>query len=440
MTNLKITSDAGDAGSTAKPQADQSTFAGANHPLSKESAQQTAKSSPKAVATDVAPSSEPSTKVNPDDFTGAVEVVTDSSGKTKEVPLTKDKLSAGDHTIEFENGRQFVVHVPQDAGKAELPVMFVISPSVNPTGSSHPNASQFETQTGMNQYADQDKFVAVYAVPQEHLLGQNSKTPAFAWNAPGSGINNSDQKLAGYNDENYINAIVGLVPQLTNADSTHKDWGAIGFSQGGMFLNQLVHDEPNLFPTVGLVGSSMETNHDYSTAQGNAKNVMIENLHGDGITLPYPEDETFKFKAEKAFADGLNLSTPTPPGDLPEGDGIKFAEQESPLGAIDNRDQNPHIMENLYEQNLKSLGSYSEQAQTLKSLPGGKKDQLESYTSNASPNSLNIVDLGTAPHAYPGPDHGVDVSAATPYPDFDTSAFFANLFDKYNQSEKQLKQ
>lgn len=440
MTNPQNTGDSSDARTKTQPQGDQSAFNGSNHPLSKESTEKTAKTPSKSQASDATPSNASPSKAGPGDFSGAVEVVTDSTGKTKEVPFSKDKLTSGDHTIEFKNGRQFVIHVPPNDGKTELPVMFVISPSVNPQSGSHPNAAEFETQTGMNQYADQDKFITVYAVPEEHLLGQGSKTPAYAWNAPGTGINNSDQKLAGYNDEDYMKAIVGLVPQLTNADPTHKDWGAIGFSQGGMFLNQLVHDDPNLFPTVGLVGTTMETNHDYSTAAGNAKNVLIENLHGDGITLPFPEDETLKFKGEKLLVDSLNLSSyPTPKGDLPEGEGIKFAEKESPLGGIDNRDQNPHIMEDLYEHNLMSSGAISQQTQTLKSLPNGKKDQLETFTSKTSPNSLEIVDLGTAGHSWPGPDHGVDVSAVTPYPDFNTSSFFAGIFEKYNQAEKTQK-
>jgi hypothetical protein len=335
------------------------------------------------------------------------------------------------------------VHVPPNDGKTKMPVMFVISPSIEtPSKDSQGrnfDAKNFEPETGMNQYADQDKFVTVYALPENHKLGAGSLKDAEAWNAPGAGIDNDDVKLNGYNDEDYIKSIANMMPQLANVDSSHKDWGAIAFSQGGMFLNQLSHDEPNLFPSVGLVGTTMETNHDYSTAQGNAKNVLIENLDGDQSTLPMPGSGSLGYDLKSALVNSLNFQDPRTwfegKSNPPDGDGLTLAKMVDPLGAIDNRDQDPRLQESLYMHDLSELGPYTQQSVNVPT-PGDQsaKNTETKYTSNGSDGSLEIVDLPDAQHSYPGPDHGIRVNATPQYLYFNTSQEFANLFEQYNQT------
>jgi poly(3-hydroxybutyrate) depolymerase len=107
----------------------------------------------------------------------ALEVITDKSGHTTDQAISK--LSSGDHTIQLPGGRQFMVHVPENDGKTPLPVMMVFS------GSAHIkyDPKDFAAETGMSKAADdpQHKFIAVYALPKEHLLGTDSTTPAYAW-------------------------------------------------------------------------------------------------------------------------------------------------------------------------------------------------------------------------------------------------------------------
>jgi poly(3-hydroxybutyrate) depolymerase len=410
---------------------------GANHPLAQQVDARMSQAGDKSV---VAPTPAPGPTGYLNDFSTAREVVTDASGQTTERPIN-GQLAPGDHTLQFENGRQFVVHVPQNDGKTEMPVMFVIAPSVH-TNQGY-DAKNFEYETGMNQYADKDKFIVVYADDANHLLGKSSQQKAEAWNAPGTGINDGDLKLAGYNDENYINSIAAMMPQLANVDSSHKDWGALAFSQGGMFLNELQHSNPNLFPTVGLVGSTFQDGYDYSTAAGNSANVMLVNLHGDGVTLPFPNEESGQYRLEKAAAEALNDATD--PRDifssrLPDGEGTKIAERKDPLGGIDNREQNPQRQEDFYIHAIQLTGNVNEQVQELPTpVASAMKDAVTSYTVPGSDHKLSVVDLATAQHSYPGPDNGLHVNSTPQYVEFDTSKFFAEQFVEYNAAEKNKK-
>src|ERR1700727_713768 len=99
----------------------------------------------------------------------AVEVVTSPDGTTQQKPLSK--LSAGDHTIQLGDGRQFLVHVPQTESTAELPAVFVISGSAEPQY----DAKDFAPESGMSGVADEDPkhpFVVVYPVAKKHDIGQ----------------------------------------------------------------------------------------------------------------------------------------------------------------------------------------------------------------------------------------------------------------------------
>jgi poly(3-hydroxybutyrate) depolymerase len=396
------------------------SLAGAHHPLAK--------------PPETGAPGKPATAPVSSEFQQAREVITDSSGKAKEVPLSPEKLSSGDHTIQLSDGRQFIMHVPPKTGNSSLPVMFVIAPSVNSANGF--KAASFKGETGMDQYADQHKFIAVYALPKEHLLGVDSKQKSYAWTAPGSGIDAEDRKAAGYNDVNYIKAIAALLPQLAKVDSSHKNWGAIGFSQGGIFLNQLVHELPDLFPTVGLVGSTVEDGHDYTPAAGNAKNTMIVNLHGDGVTLPAPEDKwSWQYTAEVAAKNLLSHLTVDNIGQrLSKWIAERFI---NPLGAIDSVDQDPRRQEQLYLAQAAASGALSSTTIDLGTPISANQHDTETVIKGKDPDadSLYIFDLPTAMHSFPGPDRGARTNAQTKYTEFDTSEKFVEIFDAYNEDQ-----
>jgi poly(3-hydroxybutyrate) depolymerase len=356
----------------------------------------------------------------------ASEVFVDEAGRTKEIPLSPGKLAPGDHTIKLANDREFMMHIPANDGKA-LPVVFVISPSVNAHLGFKPE--YFGPETGMSQAADKSKFIAVYPMPVKHLLGVYSKTQAYAWNAEGSGIDAEDRRYSGYNDVDFIKSVADLLPQVANTESTHKNWGAIAFSQGGMFLNELAHEVPGLFPTIGLVGTTMETGHDYTTANDNARNVMIVNLRADRAVLPFPGAETGKYQALKLWMNTLAAVSPRA--------AKVFAEQYAPLGAIDNRRQNPNLMKVRYEQNLEEEGPCQEKVFRLDTPVKSDKKDMETVIKPLDPENhgaVYIFDLPEAVHAYPGPDRGSRVNPDPKYTEFDTTAKFVELFDCYNEA------
>ena len=217
----------------------------------------------------------------------AQEVITSADGQSKEIPL--EKLSSGDHRIKLDSGREFIVHVPESLDDKQLPVMFVFA------GSSpcRFKIEDFIPEAGLNKFADSpdSKFIAVYPLPLPRLIGVYSKDPAYAWNIldPKGGvlIDREDSMHAGYDDTTLVKDIVNILPEIANVDPTHKDWAAMGFSQGGVFLNYLESNIPHLFPTVDLVGTAMQKDYDYSVKDGNAENVAIVNLRSDRDTMPF---------------------------------------------------------------------------------------------------------------------------------------------------------
>ncbi len=178
---------------------------------------------------------------------GAHEVVKDAAGNDKLVPL--GKLEPGDHTIALKDGREFMMHVPPNDGKEKLPVMFMFSGS----GEGQWNIKDFVPESGMNAKADDpnNKFIAVYPLPERHLLGTGFDKTAYGWNVldknGGVLIDKADSANAGYDDMAYVKDIAKLIPQVANVDATHKDWAGVGFSQGGVFLNYLASNVPDLF-------------------------------------------------------------------------------------------------------------------------------------------------------------------------------------------------
>lgn len=364
----------------------------------------------------------------------AVEIVSGAGGTSEEKPLSK--LSAGDHTIQLPDGRQFMVHVPKtDAGAggaaSTIPAMFVF------TGSGEPiwNIKDFAPETGMSGVADEDPnhpFVVVYALPKEHLLGTGSAQPAFGWNSSGTLIYKEDRLNAGYDDIDYVKSIVGLMPTLANVDPTHKDWGAVGFSQGGVFLNKVVSTIPNLFPSIDLVGTSMQKKYKYNIQPGNGQNVSIVELLGDFTTLPmrglFTESWTYKKdNLERALLHNIKIGSFS---------GKKYIESDDPLAAIQNENQKPQLENKVYLGLLGHKGKdYTATTTELATPAASKKKDFEIDYKPKNPDDdrrVTVVGLAIAQHSYPAPLYGPRTNATLKYTQFDASREFAKLFNQYN--------
>jgi len=360
---------------------------------------------------------------------GAVEVVQGSNGQVQDKPLSQ--LSTGDHTIQFDDGRQFLVHVPKTESTASLPAMFVFSGSAEPIY----NIKDFAPESGMSGVADEDPnhpFVVVYPLMKEHKIGIYSDTPAFAFNASGSLIGDNDRIHAGYNDIDYVKSIVNLMPQITNVDSSHKDWGAVAFSQGGVFLNDVVATIPNLFPSVGLVGTAMQKGYKYDVKDGNAKNVAIVELLGDKDTLPIRGLTTQSWKYDKDYLIRFFLR------DLNIGPlhGNSVIDNADPLAAIHNEEASPMLQNKLYTHSLGKQGKdYSVTTSNLATpVASDKKDfEIDYVPKDPTDNRrVTVWGLTQAQHAYPAPLYGPRTNATTKYTEFDASRRFAQLFEQYN--------
>ncbi len=365
----------------------------------------------------------------------AVEIVVDASGHTEQKPLAR--LSAGDHTIQLEGGRQFLVHVPASDGKSSLPAMFVFSGSAEPQY----NIKDFAPESGMSGVADQDPkhpWVVVYPLAKEHKLGVYSKQPAFGYNTSGVLIDEQDRKHAGYDDVKYVQSIVDLMPKLADVDSTHKDWAAIAFSQGGVFLNKLVATVPNLFPSIGLVGTTMQKHYKYNVKPGNAKDVVIVELLGDRITLPMRGLRSQSLKYDEQLVERFVLH------DLHVGKfrGKAVIEGTEPLAAIHNENQDPALQNKVYTHLLGKRNKDYTVSETHLPTPIGQtkeKDFEIDYTpKNASDDRrVTVFGLVEAQHSYPAPLYGPRTNNTVKYTQFDASRKLTGIFDQYNDRVSQ---
>ncbi|CAN5466754.1 hypothetical protein BH10CYA1_BH10CYA1_47050 [soil metagenome] len=347
--------------------------------------------------------------------------------RQKEVTL----LPAGNHEIRFQDGRQFIVHVPANASNTPMPAMFVFS------GSAHPqfDPKDFAAETGMNTISDDSDhpFVVVYALPKKHLLGRYSKTPAYAWNTKGVLIDGEDQAHAGYDDIDYVKAIVELLPTIANVDASHKDWGAIGFSHGGVFLNLLVSEIPCLFPSIALVGTTMQEDYQYHLQRGNAQNVMILHLLGDRDTLPIRglATQSLKYDLLQMLRFIFNLFHAK-----------RLIDAFDPLAPINNADQNPALQNSFYAEQLRSEWGF-DQVTTDLATPKNetRKDFRRVYTPKKRDDirRVTIFGLVLAQHCYPAPDYGVRTNATTKYTEFDASREFVKLFLRFNRAGTELR-
>jgi poly(3-hydroxybutyrate) depolymerase len=402
-----------DKAQTSAPAVAPDSLTGANHPL----AAPPADGSPKA----------------------AVEIVTGSNGQPEEKPLTQ--LTVGDHTVQLPNGRQFLVHVPATDGSGngtnngKLPAMFVFSGSAEPQY----KITDFAPESGMNAVADEDPkhpFVVVYDLLKEHKLGIYSAQPAWGYNTTGVLIDEPDRKNAGYDDVDNLKSIVDLLPKITNVDPSHKDWGAVAFSQGGLFLNKVVATLPNLFPSVDLVGTSMQEGYKYAAQPGNAQNVQIVELLADKTTLPMRGLFSQSWTYDRQLLERLDLH------DLNIGNfhGKAVIERTDPLAAIHNEKQKPQLENKTYVGRLGHRWNYTVNKTDLPTpVASEKKDYEIDYTpKNPQDNRrVTVFGLAEAQHAYPAPLYGPRTNATPKYTEFDASRRFAASFDAYNDQVHQ---
>ena len=423
---------------TEKPEASlPASLSGANHPLA---------------AVGKPPESSPA------NTSGAVELIAGPNNSVEQKPLAK--LAPGDHTIQLESGRQFLVHIPKtpiapvadplNSGAASadssasktLPAMFVFSGSGEPQW----NIKDFAPESGMSTVADEDPkhpFVVVYPLPEEHKLGVYSAQEAYGYNSTGVLIDQQDRKAAGYDDVDYVKSIAGLMPQIADVDSTHKDWGAMAFSQGGLFLNKLIATVPDLFPSVSLVGTSMQKNYKYDVQHGNAQDVQIVELLGDKITLPMRGLFSQSLKYDEQLAERFLLH------DLVIGKfhGKSVIERTEPLAAIHNENQSPILENKLYTGLLgKGASSIEGEKDGTKSpytvtrsdlttpVASSKKDFEIDYVPVDPNDNRRVIVYGLvqAQHSFPAPLYGPRTNATTKYTEFDASRRFAKMFDDYN--------
>jgi poly(3-hydroxybutyrate) depolymerase len=350
----------------------------------------------------------------------AHEVVKDAAGNDKFIPL--GKLKAGDHTIALKDGREFMMHVPPNDGKEKLPVMFMFSGS----GEGQWNIKDFVPECGMNTKADdpKNKFIAVYPLPQRHLLGTGSDKTAYGWNVldqkGGVLIDKADSANAGYDDMVYVKDIAKLIPQVANVDATHKDWAGVGFSHGGVFLNYLASNVPALFPTVVPIGSGLDTKYNYDVKPGNAQNVDIVNLRGDLETMPFLNKTDDTFKAEKVLRDIL-------PKDI--------FEKLDDLAPINNSESDPAKQMAMYERRLGKSIHHT----TLYATPSQSQTSKDSVTryipkDRNNHDRVTVVNLATAQHSFPEADpSNKRTNATTKYTEFDTDQQIIDTWFKFNK-------
>ncbi len=350
-------------------------------------------------------------------------VVNDKDGKPR-VKAISEPLPAGDHTIQLYSPnpnigcRQVMIHVPKtDEKAANLPVLFAL----RGVGSQREEPSEIIAETAINNVADKpgQEFIAVYPMPRKHYLSAKSMMPAYAWNADGLMLSNKDMRQAGYNDIDFMRSVVDLVPRITKGSGTHENWGALGFSHGGLLLNNLVTKFPNTFPTVGLVATSMEDSRSYKVLDGNANNVVILFNQADRAVLPEKTNEGGVVKMIRFFHE----------------QGMSDAAGMYPLGPLRIDQQNPAKQRDVYLSHLRSLGGDYKTTETSVFEPGADKPLVlkRESVSQSNPNlSVTEYHLKAAEHCWPR-DNSMDKDKRK-CGGVDASKIFTDSFMRYNSS------
>lgn len=352
-------------------------------------------------------------------------VIKDKDGNER-VKAISEPLAPGDHTIQLFSAnknigcRQVMIHVPKTDEKADnLPVLFTL----RGVGGQKEEPSEIIAETAINSVADQpgQEFIAVYPMPRKHYLSARSMMPAYAWNADGLMLSNKDMHQAGYNDIDFMRSVVDLVPRITKANPTHENWGALGFSHGGLLLNNLVTKFPNTFPTVGLVATSMEDSRNYYVLEGNATNVTILFNQADRMVLPEKGNEGGVVKMIRFFHD----------------QGMSDAARMYPLGPLRIDKQNPAKQADVYLKHLQEIGGDYKTTENTVLDPATNQTLLVKRESVSQSNpifSVTEYHLKAAEHCWPR-DASMDKEKRK-CGGVDATKIFTDRFVRYNEAKR----
>lgn len=197
----------------------------------------------------------------------AVEIV---DGKEKPV----DKLTPGNHTLKFKvdgKEREFDIYIPKGYdGKTELPMVMVF----HGMSDKHPKGLMAR-ETGMNEKADKENFIAVYPVAEPSGKGFTQK---YSWNLLGD-VKNSNDNLK------YVQGILDITGQAEKIDK--NSLAAVGFSEGGLMVNTLASKMPDKFSIIGSVGGTVLEGQKQIVPGQKPTDVFIVNNLDDKTILPY---------------------------------------------------------------------------------------------------------------------------------------------------------
>lgn len=140
--------------------------------------------------------------------------------------------------------REFDVFIPKSAGDRELPLMLVMH------GVADGNAAGImENETAMNRLAEEKQFAVAYPIAKSQPYMGNTIQD---WNSPGAGLT---PPQAGYDDVDYIKALINKVGTMTNVDQSALY--ATGFSSGGAFAQHLRGRMPGTFAGVASIHGTL---------------------------------------------------------------------------------------------------------------------------------------------------------------------------------------
>lgn len=139
--------------------------------------------------------------------------------------------------------RQYRVHIPPGYSSTDtLPVVLTLHGGGG-------NALQVQGFTQMNQFANQEDFLAVY--PEGHTYIPS--VDGFVW-ADGRG---TAADANGIDDVGFIDKLLDTLQADYNVDTSMIY--VCGFSNGGFMTMRIACDQPELFAAAGALGCSMDT-------------------------------------------------------------------------------------------------------------------------------------------------------------------------------------
>lgn len=392
-----------------------------------------------------------------------------ADGKLQPLLWNSEKLEAGDYEIQFNNGRAFRIHVPPGGGK-DLPVMFVI-PGVS---NNEQDPRGYIPDVNMHAEADKgdQKFIVVTALTEKHKIGRDSSVDAWAWNLPGALIHPEDVKAhsekVGYDDRDYFEGVMDLIPQLTEGTRDHGAWGFTAGSQGAAALHRLASDDrfKDKIQNIYVAGGTMEAGGEemgfndgykvepYDIKGKNGKRVIIVDTAGDTLLLPHKENlpPNWLYEiAKRVKIRGMGLDAVDPRHQNPEkqewvylhlndGNRVKVFRR---LG--DSREYTVKAFISCQnEKEFKTDVDMDSELLTEKDVENArrqKKDIRWVYIDKVRGTTVDVYELPTARHIIPGPREGsTSTDKENKYQGFYSAATFARDLRRVSQELKKGKQ